>query len=79
MQMVIESAHACRVKKITTDPCGREFSRQTVINLTERLGEGAEAWAEHPLGKYSFLLADAMQLAVPRGGLLDDGDDCCQH
>ena len=68
MQMVVQSVSTRRVKKITTELCGREFSRQTVNNLTQRLDEQVQAWAERPLGKYPFLLADAMQLKVRRQG-----------
>ena len=68
MQMVIQGVSTRRVKKITTELCGREFSRQTVSNLTERLDEQVEAWAERSLGEYPFLLADAMQLKVRRQG-----------
>lgn len=68
MQMVLQGVSTRRVKKITTELCGREFSRQTVSNLTEKLDEQVQAWAERPLGKYPFLLADAMQLKVRRQG-----------
>ena len=69
MQMVIEGVSTRRVKEITTELCGREFSRQTVSNLTERLGEQVEAWAERPLEQeYPFLLAGAMQIDVRRQG-----------
>jgi transposase-like protein len=58
-----------RVKEITTELCGREFSRQTVSNLTERLGEQVQAWAERPLEEeHPFLVADAMQIDVRRQG-----------
>ncbi len=50
MQMVLQGVSPRRVKKITTELCGREFSRQTVDNLTERLDEQVQAWAEPPLG-----------------------------
>jgi len=56
------------VKKITTELYGREFSRQTVRNSTERLDEQVQAWAERSLGEYPFLLADAMQLKIRRQG-----------
>nr|WP_118828604.1 transposase [Salinibacter ruber] len=47
--------------------CGREFSHQTVSNLTERLDEQVRAWAERPFDEeYPFLLADAMQLKIRR-------------
>jgi len=68
MQMVVQGVSTRRVKKITTELCGREFSRQTVSNLTQRLDGQVQAWAERPLGKYPFLLADAMQLKVRRQG-----------
>jgi transposase-like protein len=68
MQMVLQGVSTRRVEKITTELCGREFSRQTVSNLTERLDEQVQAWAERPLGTYPFLLADAMQLKVRRQG-----------
>ena len=43
MKMVVQGAHARRVKKITTGPSGREFSKSTVSRLTEDLGEQVEA------------------------------------
>jgi Transposase and inactivated derivatives len=36
MQMVIQGVSTRRVKKITTELCGREFSRWALSNLTER-------------------------------------------
>jgi transposase-like protein len=69
MQMVLQGVSTRRVKEITTELCGREFSRQTVSNLTERLGEQVQAWAERPLEEeYPFLVADAMQINVRRQG-----------
>ena len=68
MQMVVQGVSTRRVKKITTELCGREFSRQTISNLTGKLDEQVRAWAERPLGKHPFLLADAMQLKVRRQG-----------
>ena len=69
MQMVIEGVSTRRIKDITTELCGREFSRQTVSNLTEKLDEQVQAWAERPLEEeYPFLLADAMRINVRRQG-----------
>ena len=65
MQMVLQGVSTRRVKKIATELCGREFSRQTASNLTERLDEQVRAWANRPLEEeYPFLLADAMQLNI---------------
>lgn len=68
MQMVLQGVSTRRIKKITTELCGREFSRQTVSNLTEGLSEQVEAWSERSLRRYPFLVADAMQLKVRRQG-----------
>lgn len=68
MQMVLQGVSTRRVKKITAELCGREFSRQTVSNLTERLDEQVQAWADRSLERYPFLVADAMQLKVRRQG-----------
>ncbi len=69
MQMVIEGVSTRRIKDITTELCGREFSRQTVSNLTEKLDEQVQTWAERPLEEeYPFILADAMRINVRRQG-----------
>lgn len=62
MEMVVQGVSTRRIMKITTELCGRDFSRQTVSELTERLDEQVQTWAERPLDEeYPFLLADAMQ------------------
>jgi transposase-like protein len=62
MQMVVQGVSTRRVKKITTELCGREFSRQTVSDLTERLDKQVQDWVDRPLEEeYPFLLADGMQ------------------
>lgn len=58
-----------RVKKITTELCGREFSKSTVSRLTKRLDEQVKAWDERPLeGDYPFVLFDAVHVKVRRQG-----------
>lgn len=70
MQMVVQGVSTRRVKRITTELCGREFSRQTVSRLAEGLNEQVTAWAERPLDgrAYPFLVLDAMQVKVRRQG-----------
>jgi len=53
-----------RVTKITTELCGREFTRSTVSRLCEGLDEQVDAWAKRPLDgqPYPFVLFDAMQV-----------------
>jgi len=67
MQMVVQGVSTRRVKEITTELCGREFSSSTVSRLTEDLDEQVDAWAERRLDQeYPFLVLDAMQLKVRR-------------
>jgi len=67
MQMVVQGVSTRRVKDITTELCGREFSSSTVSRLAEELDEQVQAWAERPLEQeYPFLVLDAMQLKVRR-------------
>ena len=67
MEMVVQGVSTRRVKDITTELCGREFSKSTVSRLAKELEEQVQAWAERPLEQeYPFLLLDAMQLKVRR-------------
>jgi len=67
MQMMVQGVSTRRVKDITTELCGREFSSSTVSRLAEELDEQVQAWAERPLEEeYPFLILDAMQLKVRR-------------
>jgi transposase-like protein len=67
MQMVVQGVSTRRVKDITTELCGREFSKSTVSRLAEELDEQVQAWADRPLKQdYPFLILDAMQLKVRR-------------
>jgi len=59
-----------RVKKVSPELCGREFSRQTVSRLAEGLDEQVAAWAGRSLEEqsYPFLVLDAMQVKGRRQG-----------
>ena len=57
MQMVVQGVSTGRVKEITTELCGREFSKSTVSRLSKELDEQVQAWAERPPDReYPFLL-----------------------
>ena len=70
MQMVVQGVSTRRVKEITTELCGREFSKSTVSLLSEELDEQVETWASRSLREQScpFLVLDAMHLEVRRQG-----------
>jgi transposase-like protein len=67
MQMVVQGVSTSRVKEITTELCGREFSKSTVSRLSQDLEEQVQAWASRSVEQeYPFLMLDAMQLKVRR-------------
>ena len=70
MQMVVQGVSTRRVKEITAELCGCEFSKSTVSRLTGELDEQVEAWSSRSLeeSSYPFLLLDAMHLKVRRQG-----------
>ncbi|MCS4034550.1 transposase-like protein [Salinibacter ruber] len=70
MQMVVQGVSTRRVKEITTELCGREFSKSTVSRLSKDLDKQVEAWASRSLEEqsYPFLVLDAMHLKVRRQG-----------
>ena len=43
MQMVVQGVSTGRVREITTELCGREFSKSTVSRLSKELDEQVEA------------------------------------
>lgn len=61
MEMVVQGVSTRKVKKITAELCGRDFSKSTVSKLAEGLDEQVAAWAQRPLAEasYPFLIADA--------------------
>jgi transposase-like protein len=67
MEMVVQGVSTRRVKKITTELCGHQFTKSTVCRLTKRLDKQVAAWAERPLeGAYPFVILDAMHIKVRR-------------
>jgi putative transposase len=66
-QMILEEDSSRRVKEITTEHCGQEFSKSTASRRSEDLDEQVQAWAGRQLDEeHPFLILDAMQLKVRR-------------
>ena len=70
MEMVINGVSTRKVRKVTWELCGREFSKSTVSRLCEELDEMVELWNERTLEDtvYPFLIVDAMVIKVRRQG-----------
>lgn len=72
MEMVINGVSTRKVKRITDELCGQEFSKSTVSRLCERLDERVEGWAERTLEhrEFPFVIVDALQVRVRRQGAI---------
>lgn len=70
METVMGGVSTRKVRNITDELCGREFSKSTVSNLCEGLDEQVEGWNERPLDdrEFPFILGDAMHTKVRRQG-----------
>ena len=70
MEMVVNGVSTRKVKHITEELCGTEFSKSTISDLCKRLDPIVMAWNDRPLSdtKYPFVLVDAMYLKVREQG-----------
>lgn len=70
MEMVVNGVSTRKVRNITEELCGHEFSKSTVSELAKNLDDQVEAWRERPLDEceFPFVLVDAMRIKVRRGG-----------
>lgn len=66
MEMVVNGVSTRKVKQITEELCGTEFSKSTVSDLCKQLDPIVTAWNERSLSdtSYPFLLVDALYLNV---------------
>lgn len=70
MEMVVNGVSTRKVRNITEELCGHEFSKSTVSDLSKDLNEQVEGWNERPLDgcEFPFVLVDAMRIKVRRDG-----------
>ncbi len=70
MEMVVNGVSTRKVRNITEELCGHEFSKSTVSELSKDLNEQVEGWNERPLDgcEFPFVLVDAMRIKVRRDG-----------
>lgn len=68
MEMVVNGVSTRKVRRVTRELCGREFSKATVSRLCEGLDEMVTLWNERSLEDlaYPFLIVDAMVIKVRR-------------
>lgn len=70
LEMVVNGVSTRKVKKITRELCGAEFSKSTVSELVKGLGPAVREWNERPLGPgpHPFLIVDALVIKIRVGG-----------
>jgi len=68
-----------RVKDITTELCGRDFSSWAALRLAEELDEQVRAWAERPFEQEYLFLVPGCPCNSKSGGRrpCDPGDLGC--
>ena len=64
MEMVVNGVSTRKVASITEELCGASFSKSTVSRLCAALDVRVRAWNERPLGRFPFLLLDALYVKV---------------
>jgi len=68
MEMYVHGVSTRKVKKITEELCGTEFSKSTVSRLCVELDVRVSAWKNRPLGdiEYPFIVVDAITTDIRR-------------
>jgi len=64
MEMVVNGVSTRKVSKITEELCGTLFSKSTVSRLCAALDARVRAFNERPVGRFPFLLIDALYVKV---------------
>lgn len=68
MEMVVNGVSTRKIKNITRELCGAEFSRSTVSDLLKGLDPVVREWIGRPTGTHPFLIVDAIVIKIRRGG-----------
>jgi len=68
MEMSVNGVSTRKIKNITRELCGVEFSKSTVSDMLKGLDPVVHEWVERPLGTYPFLIVDAIVIKVRKGG-----------
>ena len=70
-EMYIEGVSTRKVKAITEELCGHEFSASTISRITQKLDEELEKFAKRRLGEpYPYLILDARYEKVRQDGVI---------
>lgn len=67
-EMVLQGVSTRKIEAVTQELCGAEFSKSTVSALCARLDPLVSAWNGRPLGRFPFVLVDALVVKVREDG-----------
>ena len=71
IEMYVQGVSTRKVKAISEELCGHEFSASTISELNGRLDEELERFARQPLeAEYPYLIVDARYEKVREGGVI---------
>ncbi|NLH94182.1 MAG: IS256 family transposase [Candidatus Cloacimonetes bacterium] len=68
MEMAVNGVSTRKIKNITRELCGVEFSKSTVSDLLKGLDPVVREWIDRPIGTYPFLIVDAIVIKIRKGG-----------
>lgn len=70
-EMYVQGVSTRKVKEITEELCGHEFSAATISRMTAQLDEELERFAKRPLEEdYPYLVLDARYEKIRQGGVI---------
>jgi putative transposase len=70
-EMYIQGVSTRKVKAVTEELCGHEFSASTISNINKTLDAQLQAFVQHPLDQpYPYVIFDARYEKVREGGMV---------
>ncbi len=70
MEMVVNGVSTRKIRRVTEELCGTEFSKSTVSDLAKGLEAAVQQWRTRSLAEtpYPFLIVDALVLKIRENG-----------
>ncbi|WP_028962170.1 IS256 family transposase [Sulfobacillus thermosulfidooxidans] len=78
MEMVVNGVSTRKIRRVTEELCGTEFSKSTVSDLAKGLEAAVQQWRTRSLAEtpYPFLIVDALVLKIRENGAVRSRSGC---
>ena len=78
MEMVVNGVSTRKIRRVTEELCGTEFSKSTVSELAKGLDAAVQQWRTRSLAetRYPFLIVDALVLKIREHGAVRPRSGC---